>query len=389
MRTYERTHPWITFKFDANRISHLVWMMLGEADSKRQHIAGAPLQPDVAEELRMIYLSKGVHGTTSIEGNTLTEREVRARVKGELPLPPSREYLGREIDNVLAAYNLIIRDLYSGNISPITPERITAFNKLILDGLPLEEGVAPGEIRAHTVGVASYRGAPAEDCEYLLQELCRWLAEDFVTDDSEMKFAVAVMKAVIAHLYIAWIHPFGDGNGRTARLIEFQFLTQAGVPLPAAHLLSDHYNMTRDAYYQALARTSREPYPVEEFIQYAMQGFVDALRSQLQVIKKQQLNVTWEHYVHTRFHHQETKAKNRQKHLVLDLLPDQPTPLSKIREVSPRIAAEYASKGPKTVTRDINALLAHKLIRRVRGGIVPNRDLVLAFLPFTAPPEDA
>ncbi len=38
---------------------------------------------------------------------------------------------------------------------------------------------------------------------------------------------------------MAWIHPFGDGNGRTARLLEFLILARCGmVPLPAAHLLS-------------------------------------------------------------------------------------------------------------------------------------------------------
>ena len=43
-------------------------------------------------------------------------------------------------------------------------------------------------------------------------------------------------------------------------------MVQAGVPIPAAHLLSDFYNKTRDAYYRALDRTSRPPYPVDQFI---------------------------------------------------------------------------------------------------------------------------
>ena len=40
----------------------------------------------------------------------------------------------------------------------------------------------------------------------------------------------AFLRAVLAHVYIAWIHPFGDSNGRTARLVEFGILTAAGVP---------------------------------------------------------------------------------------------------------------------------------------------------------------
>ncbi len=37
-------------------------------------------------------------------------------------------------------------------------------------------------------------------------------------DDRNNRVAAAILRAVLAHLYIAWIHPFGDGNGRTARL---------------------------------------------------------------------------------------------------------------------------------------------------------------------------
>ena len=48
--------------------------------------------------------------------------------------------------------------------------------------------------------------------------------------------AEGILKATLAHLYIAWIHPFGDGNGRTARLVEFMLLSRAGVPSPSAHL---------------------------------------------------------------------------------------------------------------------------------------------------------
>ena len=44
-----------------------------------------------------------------------------------------------------------------------------------------------------------------------------------------------LVRAMMAHLYLAWIHTFGDGNGRTARLLEFLILARSGkVPLPAA-----------------------------------------------------------------------------------------------------------------------------------------------------------
>jgi Fic family protein len=329
-------------------------------------------------------LSKGVHGTTSIEGNTLSETQVLQRVTGKLPLPPSLEYLGREVDNILKACNEIVDDLVSRRPMELTRQRLEHFNRLVLDGLELDEGVVPGRIRTHPVGVLRYKAPPAEDAGYLLDRMCTWLNQLSI-DDGVLTFPVAILKAILAHLYIAWIHPFGDGNGRTARLIEFQLLIQAGIPLPAAHLMSDFYDKTRDNYYRELANTSRPPYSIERFIHYAVQGFVDELREQLETIRAEQLRVTWENFVHEEFRDTDTPAKRRQKHIVLDLTDrGQPVPRSKLPELSPRVALGYAGRGVKTISRDVNELLARGLIRKVPGGLVANVDQIRAFLPLRA-----
>jgi Fic family protein len=387
-RTYEETHPWISFHIDLHCLGHDSWLLLGEAASKCQHIAGVPLSPGVAQRLHTIYLSKGVHGTASIEGNTLSEGEVLARVQGALPLPPSRAYLGQEIDNIVAACNQIVKEVANGQPLELTPARVAHFNQLVLDGLELKEGVIPGQVRSHSVGVLRYRGAPYNDCAYLLDRMCTWL-NGLPMDDESMAFTIAILKAILAHLYIAWIHPFGDGNGRTARLIEFQLLVQAGVPMPAAHLLSDFYNKTREAYYNALELTSKPPYPVEAFIKYALRGFVDELREQLAVIREEQMLVTWENYVHQQFSDKDTNAPRRRKILVLDLpTSGNPIPVHKIPELTPRLALAYAGKSPKTVSRDVNALLDAELILSFGKGhnrrVLANRDKIRAFLPMCA-----
>ena len=97
MRTYARTHPWINFQIDLRKAPYTLWLLLGEAQSNCQHIAGVPLTPDAAEKLYELYLAKGVHATTSIEGNTLTEEQVRQQIEGHLKLPKSQEYMAEEL----------------------------------------------------------------------------------------------------------------------------------------------------------------------------------------------------------------------------------------------------------------------------------------------------
>lgn len=152
-RQYPRTHPWITFTLDLTKPSHKTWMLLGEAESKCEHVAGVPLRPAVAQRLHEIYLSKGVHGTTAIEGNTLTEEEVLRQITEGLDLPPSRDYLGREVKNVVDAFNEIVQDVAARRPLELTPERIGRFNQLVLKGLDVDEDVVPGQVRRHSVGV--------------------------------------------------------------------------------------------------------------------------------------------------------------------------------------------------------------------------------------------
>lgn len=122
LRKYENSHPWLTFSLDLRRAPPRVWITLGEAQSKCRHLAGVPLKPETADELHRVYLARGLLATTAIEGNTLTEREVRDLIDGKLKLPPSRQYLADEIDNVLAACNGMLRDARRGHRIQGDPE---------------------------------------------------------------------------------------------------------------------------------------------------------------------------------------------------------------------------------------------------------------------------
>lgn len=392
-RTYEQTHPWLTFKLDLSHAPWELWMLLGEVRSKIQHVAQSLLAPETGKRLRELYLAKGVHATTAIEGNTLSEAEVAAHLAGELKLPPSQEYRTREIDNIVAAYNHIADELLAGASRELTPDKIKGYNRLILDGLQLEEGVVAGELAPNRRTVARYLAPPVGDCDYLLERLCDWLnGGDFDAPDEDLRIPYTIVKAVLAHLYLAWIHYFGDGNGRTARCVELEILMESGlIPTPAAHLLSNHYNTTRDEYYRQLDATSRQhagdPVP---FLMYAVRGLRDELRTQLEAVWRQLYSDRWEQYVYQQFGDARTPPHLRQRQLVLDLSKQaEPVPRAALRDLSPKVAAAYANRGDKTLTRDLNALIKRDLVVSERGRYRPRSEKILALLPTTAPaPED-
>lgn len=381
-REFERTHPWLTFSIDLRRAPAKLWMALGEAQSKCEHIAGSPLRPDVAEELHTIYLAKGIQGTTAIEGNTLTEREVRDRIDGKRELPPSREYLGQEVDNIIDVANHVLSEVERDGPKPLTADTLQNFNRAVLRKLELETGVIPGRTRKHSVGVGGYRAAPHQDCDYLLERLCEWLDGPEFQPEPGLEIVYGIIKSVIAHIYFVWIHPFDDGNGRTARLIEVKFLLEADVSSAAAHLLSNHYNLTRSEYYKQLDKTSKSGGDIIDFLQYAVNGFVDQLREHIRAIKYQQYQTTWVNYVHDVLGEARTPAERRQLRLVLALSKAQdPVNKKDMRHLTVELAEDYAGKTPKTLTRDLNALVKKGLIVREADGYKAQMEKLLAFLP--------
>ncbi len=377
---YLSAHPWIDFHLDLTKAPVRFWMLLGEACAKCELIAGIPLMPETAKRLHRVSLERGARATTAIEGNTLSEDEISRLARGALELPPSKEYLGIEVQNILDVCNDMLDALKDGREKRLDVESLKTSNGRVLNSLPLDDDTIPGEIRSHQVGVARYRGAPAQDCEYLLMRLCDWLNEmDF---DLGHRLALPIIKAVAAHLYLAWIHPFGDGNGRTARLVEWQILLGSGVPSPAAHLLSNHYNDTRSEYYRHLDRSSRVETGLVDFLVYALRGFVDGLTEQIETIKGQLLDDVWTNYIHTQFAERHSVADTRRRHLAFDLSAlDAPTPPRHVRTLTPRLAEAYLNKTGKTITRDLNVLRNMGLITRMKEGVVANKDMARSFLP--------
>lgn len=368
-REYEATHPWLRFELDVTELGAVHWMLLGEIRSKIEHLRNTPLKPETAQEMRVVSLARGAHSTVAIEGGTLTEDQVRQSIDGTLELPSSQQYRQQEIDNVIAAFNQIGAGAdEQGEMFGLTFEGMQDTNRLILKDLPLEDWVHPGEISQKRVGVARYLGAPRDDCEYLLERLCEWInGLYFRNDDSDdWRCPLRVIAAIVAHVYFELIHPFGDGNGRGGRMVEFQVLRASGVPSVAAHLLTNHYSDTRDEYHRHLAELSKRDDFIP-FLQYAIRGFAEQLTLHIERVHDQQWEDRWEQLIYERFGNRNSEADVRRRNLALAISReglDATVRIADLPTLTTKLAAAYARKSAMTVTRDINALVELGLIQR-------------------------
>ncbi len=389
------SHPFIKFPPDLGEFPAHVWLLLGEIQARIDQIKRIPIPRENSDSLRLVYLTKGVHSTTAIEGNSFSEDEVAKIIEGKLQAQPSREYQQQQIDNMLHAFNAVADTRLRGSNSPFTMDLLNSYHKIVLHNLEesLASEVVIGALRRHRVMAGRYLAAPPEECARLIKLYCDWLNQD-TQATAGYEIASQIIKALVAHVYFAWIHPYGDGNGRMTRLIEFMILLRAGVPDVAAHLLSNFYNKTRDQYYMRLQASHGEyrdgSYPensnLQGFIRYALQGFKDELDEQFSTIHSMQVRIIWHDYIHVefrkRFSEKLSAARQRQKRLILDLTDhkfDEPVTKEQIRDVSPALYYAYAERNKRMIQRDLNALLDMELLLHDGTGYKQNSDILLGF----------
>lgn len=372
---------WINFETNLKSIPWQSWVELGECAAKCEQIRTIPLKPHVKQHLHLIYLAKGVHATTAIEGNTLSEEQIKDLINNKLKLPPSKEYLENEARNIIEACNEIAVQVAQGSFKEISVSRLCHYNNKVLQNVPCDETVIPGEIRKHNVVVGNvYRAPDAKDVSALITKFCEWMNSDYFTNQ-QRPVHFAIIKAIAAHLYIAWIHPFGDGNGRVARLLEFAILLNSGIASPAAHLLSNHYNMTRSEYYRRLNKASKTGDPTE-FFSYAIQGFRDGLTEQLQHIQRHVMDTCWREYIYEYFREIVKSATMRRRRELILKISESKQPVEKDALLM-LMSKEYKDKSERTFLRDLKDLEKIELIVNDGGKYLANKSLMLQYLPFS------
>jgi Fic family protein len=360
--------------------------LLGQCYAYVNAMLNIPIRPDYNHELHFVSFNKGALATTAIEGNTLTSEDL-AQIQSGKNLPPSREYQQTEVENVLEAFQTIYKELIMEK-SPqfISPDMLKRFHKMIGKDIGKAFGGYPGRFRRQNVIVgAVYRPPSFELVEGLVKKFCDWLIREFHYN-REQNFDDAVIEAIVSHVYIAWIHPFMDGNGRTARLLEFYLVLRAGIPTFASHILSNHYNETRTLYYRQLQHAS-ETGDLTAFIEYALEGFRDGLEQTMKVIHKEQTELTWNNYVHDKVNKikgKSSKTMRRLRQLAYQMPSKRFYGLNEIRILSTGIAEEYRGLNDITLRRDLEVLVGAGLLKVEKGKYRANQELLYRFLPETS-----
>jgi len=220
---------------------------LMEIESARAVVEHVALPPGVESELRRQARVRSTHYSTRIEGNRLTLAEAEQVVTRREARLHGRE---RDVDEVRSYWNALLRvEEWAARKSDLTEELIRRLHALVeRGGRPRPSPYRDGQnmIRDSESGAIVYLPPEAKDVPKLMAELVGWVHE------AEAERLPPPLIAGLAHYQFVTIHPYYDGNGRTARLLPTLILNRSGYGLKGLFSLEEHHARDLASYYRFL-----------------------------------------------------------------------------------------------------------------------------------------
>jgi Fic family protein len=210
----------------------------------RQTVRMTILPPVIAEQLRQQAYIRSTHYSTRIEGNRLTLKETEQVIQ-QGKLFPGRERDVGEVERYYKALQQV--EKWVEGKQNVTEARIRKIHAVLYKGnraKPTLYRDGQNVIREAS-GEIVYMPPEAEDVQGLMAELVNWIHQ------SQIDLPVPVI-AGIAHYQFVTIHPFYDGNGRSARTLTTWLLYQGGYDLGKFYALEEFYAEDLESYYDAL-----------------------------------------------------------------------------------------------------------------------------------------
>jgi Fic family protein len=259
------------------RISGRVARSLMAIEVDRQLVATLPLTAPMLHSLRRTARLLSTHYSTQIEGNRLTAAQVEQVVEGEGNFP-GRERDETEVRHYFAALEHVER--LGRKKARLTESEIRIIHGLVMTGRRWASPYRAGQnvIRDARTGRVVYMPPEAKDVGGLMADLVRWVNDTLAAGDLPIPVIAA-----LAHYQFATVHPYFDGNGRTARLLTTLLLHRNGYGLKGIYSLEEYYPANLPDYYAGLSIGPSHNYyfgraeaDVTPFIDYFCTGMADA-----------------------------------------------------------------------------------------------------------------
>ncbi|WP_425386372.1 Fic family protein [Wolbachia endosymbiont (group A) of Barypeithes pellucidus] len=251
-------------------------------EAAKEKVLHLPLTVPMLSSLRETARLYTTHYSTMIEGNRLEPKQIEEVLSGKSHFPKYR----RDENEVKGYYAALTQVEQSARTIPITEKAIQTLHMASGKSKVKPTSYRDGQnvIRDSRTRAIIYMPPEAKDVPKLMSSMIGWIR------DSEQVPCPVI--AGIAHYQFVTIHPYYDGNGRTARLLTTLILHLGGYDLKGLYSLEEYYAKNLGAYYEAITSHNyymgRAEADITKWVEYFVEGMANSFENVLQRINEEE-----------------------------------------------------------------------------------------------------
>jgi Fic family protein len=333
-------------------ITNKILTNVAKIEAAREIIENSPLVPAWEQKFREEAMVRAVHYGTHIEGNDLTLEEAKDVIEGKEITARRRDI--QEVLNYQKVVEYINKEGKSKN--EIDEETLLNVHKLTVDQLVPEDQVGNYRkvrvvVRGVETGQITFTPPEATEVPSQIKQMLSWL------NDESAKTSSPILKAGTLLYEVVRIHPFTEGNGRTARALATLSLFKDGYDVKRFFSLEEYYDQDISGYYKALQSASNQ-LVVEEserdltsWLEYFTEGLAVEITRIKDKVKKLSVDL---------------RLKGRQGQIVLNERQIKIVEyLDKNGQINNAVWRElFPMISDDTILRDLKALMKNKIIKK-------------------------
>lgn len=348
-------------------ITNKVLQNIGIIEACREVVNNAPLIPSYEKQFQQEAAMSTIHHGTHIEGNELSFTQAEGVLEGKKIVASERDI--QEVIN----YRNVLKYL-DGVLEENGPARqgkgkgeggLEYTEKQILKiHANAVEKIVPEEqrgkfrkvqviLRNAQTGEVVFRPPPAPEVPYLIEDFLKWL------NSPEGREVHPVLRSAIAHYVISSVHPFTDGDGRTARGLATLILFAEGYDIKRLFSLEEYFDNNAFEYYECLRRTdlTNETDFAERELTGWLEFFTRALAIELSRVKEKVRRISLDSKIKEKLGGKQVALNERQMKIMEHIEARGQATMKELKPLLPMISED-------TILREMYNLMKQKLIKK-------------------------
>jgi Fic family protein len=337
--------------------------IIQEIQSIDQFIKDSPSFPGSTDKIIRGELISAIGATLAIEGSTIQHDEIEESFR-KADMNEKLERIEQEAENSRRVYQFIT-DMCCKNRNHFkyAEQMIKQIHKYFTENIDYMSN-RPGDYRDFIVTFGTPRMGglcrTRSEIETAMKNFVNWLNND---KNETSLFHDPKLKAILAHYYLSEIHPFADGNGRTARALEALILFENGINNYCFWSLANFWSSHRSEYLVHLRniRMTCDPW---DFLLWGMKGYLAEIKRIKSLVLKKVKQLMFKDYINYLFKNKKTetiKINQRIVDILYILVESGKITIDKLNSL-PIIKAMYRNSSPSTKSKDFQKMVQKRLI---------------------------